>query len=110
MRSPYARRPCARLPEGHGQEGSPGARDEQLGAYRRRSYADLAATIGEVRTGDIASPSGRECQTEVNVLWDDCAGGNIRVIASIDDGGLHAFAPLTDSFIKAPDGSFVGED
>jgi hypothetical protein len=44
------------------------------------------------------------------VLWDDRAGGNIRVIASIDDGGLHAFAPLTDSFIKAPDGSFVGED
>jgi hypothetical protein len=83
---------------------------EELGAYRRRSYADLAASIGEVRSGEIAGPAGREYQTEVNVLWDDRPGGNIRVIGSIDDGGLRAFAPLTDSFIKAPDGSFVGED
>jgi hypothetical protein len=83
---------------------------EQLGAYRRRSYVDLAASIGEVRSGEIASPSGREYQTEVNVLWDDRPDGNIRVIGSIDDGGFRAFAPLTDSFIKAPDGSFVGED
>jgi hypothetical protein len=82
---------------------------EELGAYRRRSYADLATSIGEVRSGEIASPAGREYQTEVNVLWDDRPGGSIRVIASIDDGGLRAFAPLTDSFIKAPDGSFVGE-
>ena len=57
-----------------------------------------------------SAPAGREYQTEVNVLWDDRPGGNIRVIGSIDDGGLRAFAPLTDSFIKAPDGSFVGED
>jgi len=28
---------------------------------------------------------------------------------SIDDGGLRAFFPITDSFIVAQDGSFVGE-
>jgi hypothetical protein len=28
---------------------------------------------------------------------------------SIDDGGWRAFLPWTDSFIIAPDGSFVGE-
>jgi hypothetical protein len=83
---------------------------EQLGAYRRRSYADLAASIGELRSSEISSLAGREYQTEVNVLWDDRPGGNIRVIGSIDDGGLRAFAPLTDSFIKTPDRSFVGED
>ena len=53
---------------------------EQLGSYRRRSYADLAASIGEIRSSEIASPGGREYQTEVNVLWDDCPGGSIRVI------------------------------
>jgi hypothetical protein len=31
------------------------------------------------------------------------------VLASIDDGGWSAFIPLTDDFIIAPDGSFVGE-
>ena len=30
--------------------------------------------------------------------------------SAIDDGGLRAFAPLSDDFIMAPDGSFVGED
>jgi hypothetical protein len=34
---------------------------------------------------------------------------NIRVLASIDDGGTRAFHPVTCDFIKAPDGSFVGE-
>ena len=36
-------------------------------------------------------------------------GGNVRVIGSIDDGGWRAFVPLSDSFIKAADGRFVGE-
>ncbi len=31
-------------------------------------------------------------------------------MGGIDDGGLHAFAPLVDSFIMAPDGSFIGEE
>jgi len=30
--------------------------------------------------------------------------------ASIDDGGCRAFFPLSDCFIKAPDGSLVGEN
>ena len=36
--------------------------------------------------------------------------GHLRVLGSIDDGGIRAFFPLTDSFIMAPDGSFIGED
>jgi hypothetical protein len=83
---------------------------EQLGAYRARSYADLVACIGEVGSVEIASSSGRPYQVEINVLWDDRPGGDVRVIGSIDDGGLRALVPLTDSFIKAPDGSFVGEN
>ena len=27
----------------------------------------------------------------------------------VDDGGLRAFVPLTEDFIMAPDGSFIGE-
>src|SRR5205807_9836250 len=35
-------------------------------------------------------------------------GKNLRVIVSVDDGGLRAFVPLTDSFIVSPEGLFVG--
>jgi hypothetical protein len=44
-----------------------------------------------------------------DLYWDGERGGNVRVISTIDDGGLRAFVPLSDSFIKAADGSFVGE-
>jgi len=30
-------------------------------------------------------------------------------LVSIDDGGWRAFFPTTESFIMAPNGSFVGE-
>jgi hypothetical protein len=53
--------------------------------------------------------SGTRYQAEIEVVWDDKRDGNLRVFAAIDDGGWRAFAPLTNSFIVAPDGSFVGE-
>jgi hypothetical protein len=31
------------------------------------------------------------------------------VFVQIDDGGWRAFTPMSDSFIIAPDGSFVGD-
>jgi hypothetical protein len=42
-------------------------------------------------------------------MWDDDYQQNIRVMGAVDDGGWRAFMPLTDSFIMAPDSSFVGE-
>jgi hypothetical protein len=46
---------------------------------------------------------------DVLVYWDGEPGGNVRVIGTIDDGGARAFVPMSDDFIKAPDGSFVSE-
>jgi hypothetical protein len=46
---------------------------------------------------------------EVQVFWDHDVGKDVWVIGSIDDGGLRGFFPLNDSFIMAPDGTFVGE-
>lgn len=54
---------------------------------------------------------GVEYQIEVEARWDDRNAPHLRLVLSIDDGrGWRAFAPLTDSFIVAPDGSFVGEE
>jgi hypothetical protein len=56
---------------------------EQLGAYRARSYADLVACIGEVGSVEIASSSGRPYQVEINVLWDDRPGGDVRAPSAV---------------------------
>jgi hypothetical protein len=56
--------------------------------------------------------SGAHYQVEVQAMWDDPRRkhANLLVIVSIDDGrGWRAFSPLTDGFIRAPDGSFIGE-
>ncbi len=80
-----------------------------LETYRRRTYADLVTLIDEVQVAQLTGPSSAEYTVEINITWDDRAGGDIRVMASIDDGGWRAFIPLCEDFIMAPDGSFVGE-
>jgi len=36
------------------------------------------------------------------VFWDGRPGGDIRVLASIDDGGWRAFFPLTETLVVTP--------
>ena len=62
-----------------------------------------------VATLRVTAESGTWYQGEVQMFWDDKPDGAIRVMASIDDGGWRAFVPLTDAFILAPDGTFIGE-
>jgi hypothetical protein len=55
---------------------------------------------------------GIESQLEIEVSWDDprIPGGNLRVMASIDDGGFFSsFTPLTLDFIKTPNNTVLGE-
>jgi hypothetical protein len=78
-------------------------------AYRSRSHPDLASLIGHPQHLDVTGASGAPYQIEVEAFWDDEPGGNIRVLGTIDDGGLRALKPLADDFIIAPDGTFVGE-
>ena len=83
----------------------------QLEAWRKRSYRELITSLGNQGCDVVIGPSGTEYQIEVDVVWDGNAGGDVRVIGSIDDGHLlAAFCPLSDSFIISADGSFVGED
>jgi hypothetical protein len=49
---------------------------------------------------------------EIEVFWDSPkkAGGDLRVMGSIDDGHfLSSFMPLSSDFIVDPDGNFIGE-
>jgi hypothetical protein len=83
--------------------------EEVLTEFRQRSYENLATLVGEPHTQEAVGASGTTYQIEIEAIWESERGGEVRVIGAIDDGGWHAFMPLTASFIVAPDGTFVGE-
>jgi len=82
----------------------------ELAGFRGQSYEKLVSLMsGGSLEYERTGPSGAKYQVEIQMLWDDRHGGNVRVMGSIDDHGWRAFVPLHRDFIKAPDGSFVGE-
>ena len=82
---------------------------EWVTKLRSVAYRELASRVDSVTTDEVVRDSERSWQLEVQVLWDDEPEGNIRVVVSVDDGGLRAFVPITESFVKSPTGDFVGE-
>lgn len=82
---------------------------EGLAKLRKLSYGELKTRIDTVDTQEVTGPSGAWYQLEYQTVWDGEAEGNIRVLGSIDDGGVRAWFPMSDSFIKSPDDSFVDE-
>lgn len=82
---------------------------DRLARYRALPYAQLVVKIDHVECEQIGEPGTNFWQMEFQVVWDNQLNGNVRVLGSIDDGGWRAFAPLTDDFLKAPNGEFVGE-
>jgi len=83
--------------------------NEELARYRERPYAELFSLIDFNETVERIAPSGVTYQIQVQIFVDDASRQTLRVMGAVDDGGWRAFAPLCDSFILAPDGSFVGE-
>ena len=81
----------------------------QLRRWRERPWRQLREEVGQSHRFNVIAESGTWYQGEVQVFWDDKPDGAIRVMASIDDGGWLAIVPLTEDFILAPDGTFVGE-
>jgi hypothetical protein len=68
-------------------------------------WASFQAVAGRCWTDHSNAPP--EVQSN---LWDDPREHrNLRVMVSVDDGGWRSFAPLSDDFIVAPDGTFIGE-
>lgn len=97
---------------------------EHLTRFRAWKYEALAVEIERTRlahdclsTYDGEYDDGTEYCLEFNVFWDDRPGGNIRVcgdISTLSQTTIQRILPIqipdvTDSFIMAPDGSFVGE-
>lgn len=82
---------------------------QELGRYRRETYANLQRLLKDVDDYEVVGPSGAKYQVEIQAVWDDKPNGNLRVMGGIDDGGWRAFVPLTDDFIISPSGGFIDE-
>ena len=76
---------------------------KELTEFAARPYDYLVASINHTDVKNVVGDSGTNYQIEINVFWDSKPDGNLRIMASIDDGGWRAFVPLTDSLIMKPD-------
>jgi len=89
--------------------------NQEISLLRRQSYSDLVARIGKCEHKEFVATDGNRYQVETEVFWDSPGlfgfkrGADIRVLVSADGGGISTVFPVSDSFIMAPDGSFVGE-
>ena len=74
---------------------------EQLARFSQRSYSELVPLVesSHVEHFEIHGASGTKYQAEVQFFWYDNPGGVVRVFGSIDDGGIRAFFPLTQSLL-----------
>ena len=84
---------------------------EQIKELRMLPYSELCKLIDKKnkRTLEIVGKSGTKYQIEIQVFWDEKPGKDVRVSVAIDGGSWRTFFPMTDSFIVAPSGEFVGE-
>ncbi len=80
--------------------------------FRAMSYSDLQKLMGSPQVVERSGASGVSYTIEIEVFWDSPRkpGGDLRVIASIDDGRfLSVLSPLSSGFIMDPDDKFIGE-
>jgi len=81
----------------------------QLLPYRSLGYERLLRLLKKQDVFEVVGASGTVYQLEIQAAWDGRKGGDLRVMASIDDRGWRAFVPLTSDFIIRPDGTFASE-
>ena len=82
---------------------------DELAQYRVKPYRELAGLVDDHTARRVNGKSGAEYTVEVSFYWDGDPNEDVRVFASISDGGKSAYIPMTASFIKSPNGQFVGE-
>lgn len=82
---------------------------EQLFPYRGEGYKALQRLLAEADIFEIQGPSGAAYRIQVEAVWDDRPGGNLRIFGLLEDGeNLGAFAPVTDEFTIASTGAIIG--
>jgi hypothetical protein len=85
--------------------------EEKLKNRRNLTYNELIAWVGskKIESTDLRSKSGIAYQLEFYAIWDDKKQKTIRFWGTIDGGDISAYSPLSSSFIKAVNNTFVDE-
>jgi hypothetical protein len=81
---------------------------EQL---RGLSFDDLVTLERQPEHRPMLTATGTPLILETQVFWDDCKKTNLRVMVDVWDPAkrISIGSIAKDDFIRAPDGSFVGE-
>jgi hypothetical protein len=82
--------------------------DKFLEELKSRSREELLGLISNPVCIEKMGQSGTVYQIEYEAVWDSEPGRDLRIIASIDDGGfLSALVPVTSGFLVSPSGETV---
>ena len=67
--------------------------------HQAHDYAFWAGRNDETKRVEFTTKAGTWYQATIRPFWDDQPHGAIRVLFGIDDGGIGAYHPLTDSLL-----------
>ena len=82
--------------------------EEFLDDLKARSREELLGLISNPVCIEKIGQSGTVYQIEYEAVWDFEPGQDLRIIASIDDGGfLSALKPLTADFLVSSQGKVI---
>ena len=82
----------------------------EIERLRNLSYHDLLALEGQQEHRPMETPDGKMLGLETQVFWDDRERRNLRVMVDVWDPAKRLSRSMArDDFIRAPNGSFVGE-
>ena len=80
-----------------------------LQELKRETRDELLRYIRDPRCVTVTGADGTEYQIEFESVWDSVPDGDLRIIASIDDGGFFsAIRPVSSSFLVTREGNIIG--
>lgn len=81
--------------------------EEYVSRLSARPFVELRALVDEGEQHQEEGIAGRTFTVDVEAFWELSPGGNLRVIVSVDGGGLSAWNPVTRHFVMSPSGALV---
>lgn len=73
---------------------------QELELLEAQEYRDVAEMIDSSVVKTRVGRDGKGYQIEIQAFWDSKPKGDVRLICSVDDGGLRAFAPISNGILK----------
>lgn len=83
--------------------------EDEVWALGQLTYEQLRSYYEGPRTFARKGPSGTTYHLEEQSFPDDRRTQSLRVLISIDDGGMSAFKPMTKDFIVTPDDAHLAQ-